>query len=207
MGGPRDGQQGQGLVEFTVAVPILVIILVSMVEFGLAFVDQRTIGYGSREGARVGSALATGGVNDCSGGTDPSGVDATLVATIQRILDSPGSAVSTSDVEEVRIFKATSTGAETPGTVNVWRFAGVGGGPDMDPGPGVSAIDFSPFVQPWPACSRVNSTPNPDSIGVTVVYRYTMVTPLAAVIGFIGGSTSVSFTMTETTVMALNPTI
>ena len=39
------------------------------------------------EGARVGSALATGDVDDCTGGDDPSLVDATLVSAVQRILN------------------------------------------------------------------------------------------------------------------------
>ncbi|MEA2025780.1 MAG: TadE/TadG family type IV pilus assembly protein, partial [Chloroflexota bacterium] len=103
----RERERGQGLVEFALVVPVILLIVVSVAELGLAFGNVHTIGYGSREGARVGSALATGNVSDCSGGEDPAGVDMALVSAVQRILKSPGSGIDVSKVQEIRIFKAT----------------------------------------------------------------------------------------------------
>ena len=77
----------------------------------------------------------------------------------------------------------------------------------MDPGPGVENIDFSLIgTNHWPACSRDNSGASPDSIGVTVVYRYDFVTPLPSVINSIAGG-ALSLNLSETTVMSLNPSI
>jgi hypothetical protein len=203
----RQRERGQGLVEFTMIVPVLLQVVGSVAELGLAFGNAHTVGYGSREGARVASALATGRVTDCTGGSDPAGVDATAVSAIQRILKSPGSGVDVSKVQEVRIFKATSSGSETPGTVSVWRYTGPGSGPEVDPGPGVAYIDFSPpLTNPWPACARDNSSSTPDSIGVTVTYTYDFVTPLPSVINAIAGG-GLTLTLSETTVMSLNPSI
>jgi hypothetical protein len=109
-----------------------------------------------------------------------------------------------SEVQEIRIFKSTSTGAETTGKVNIWRYTGEQSGPEVDPGPGVAKIDFTQISAPWPACMRVNGGGTPDSIGVTVIYRYNFVTPLASVIDAIA-SGNFSLTLSETTVMALNP--
>jgi hypothetical protein len=76
----------------------------------------------------------------------------------------------------------------------------------VDPGPGQAYIDFGPpATVPWPACDRINDGVAPDSIGVTVKYRYDFVTPFPAVLNAIAGG-NVSLTLTETTVMALNPT-
>jgi hypothetical protein len=151
--------------------------------------------------------LARGDATDCSGGSDPSQVDATLVAAVQRILKSPGSGVDISKVTEIRIFKATSTGAETPGRVNIWRYTGSQSGPEVDPGPGSEYIDFNLVGgNAWPACSRDNSASTPDSIGVTVRYRYDFVSPMPAVIDAISGGAA-SLTLSETTVMSLNPSI
>ena len=186
--------------------PVILVIVISVAELGLAFGNVRTIGFGAREGARVGSALAKGGVSDCSGGSDPTGVDAVLVSAVQRILKSPGSGVDVSAVQQIRIFKATSSGAETPGTVNIWQYVGEGNGPEVDPGPGVAYIDFGPLSVPWPACMRVNGGPSPDSIGVTVTYTYTFVTPLPSVINAIAGG-DFTLELSETTVMALNPSV
>jgi TadE-like protein len=202
----QRSERGQGLVEFTLIVPVLLMLVVSVAELGLAFGNAHTIGYGSREGARVGSALALGGVDDCSGGDDPAGVDAAIVAAAQRIMKSPGSGLDISKVQEIRIFKATSSGAETPGTASVWTYTGTGTGPEVDPGPGVAYIDFSPPIfAPWPACARNNGA-NPDSIGVSVTYRYDFVTPLPSIINAIAGG-ALHLTLHETTVMSLNPSI
>ena len=187
--------------------PIILLVVVGAAEFGLAFDDLLTVGYGSREGARVGAALAKGNVKDCGGGADPAGVDGAIIASVQRILKSPESGVDVEDVLEIRIFKATPTGGETPGSVNVWRYTGVGSGPEVDPGAGVLHIDFSPIVAPWPACGRVNNGPSPDSLGVKVIYRYEMVTPISGIIALLGGSQAATVTLAESTVMALNPTI
>ena len=198
-------ERGQGLVEFTLIVPVVLLIVVSVAELGLALGNLYTIGYGSREGARVGSALATGRVNDCSGGDDPTGVDAAIVSAVQRILKSPGSGIDITEVLDIRIFRASTSGAETA-ALNTWRYVGEGNGPEVDPGPGVANIDFAPASVTWPACGRVNGGLTPDSVGVTVTYRYKFVTPLPSVINAISGG-SLSLTLSETTVMALNPTI
>lgn len=204
--GRRDGR-GQGLVEFTLIVPVVLLVVVSVAELGLAFGNVHTLGYGSREGARVGSALATGRVNDCDGGLDPAGVDKALVSAVQRILKSPGSGLDVANVEEIRIFKATASGRETPGSVNVWTYAGPQAGPEVDPGPGTIFIDFRPpSTTPWPACQRNNDASNPDSIGVTVKYRYDFVSPLPSVVDAISGG-NLSLTLSETTIMSLNPSV
>lgn len=197
----NDRELGQGLVEFTLVIPILLLLVVSVAELGLAFGNAHTIGYGSREGARVGSALAKGGVNDCSGGDDPAGVDAALVAAAQRIMKSPGSGIDMANVQEIRVFRATSTGAEVPGTTSVWTYS-PGGGPEVEPG---AFLDFTPGANPWPACIRNNGT-NPDSIGVTVRYTYEFVTPMPQVINAISNG-ALQLTLSESTVMSLNPSI
>lgn len=196
-------ERGQGLVELSMVMPIILLLLVSMMEFGMAFNDVLTIGYASREGARAGSALANGKALSCTP-TDPAGVDATVVAAVQRILKSPGSDVELSDIQQIRIFKATSTGAQSGASVNVWTYT-PGAGPDVDPGPGAAKLDFTETQHGWNACSRVNSG-TPDLLGVQLVYRYRLTTPLAGVLKLVGGSQAATITFREQTVMALNPT-
>jgi hypothetical protein len=138
-------------------------------------------------------------------------VDALVVGAVQRILRSPDSGIKLGNVDEIRIFKATSAGAVASDAhgnplVNTWT---PGSGPDIDPGSGTERLLFVPPVSPaWPACTRVNSgMPSLiDSIGVTVVYRYEFVMPLASVVNAIAGGRA-NVRLEETTVMALNPTI
>ena len=47
---------------------------------------------------------------------------------------------------------------------------------------------------------------DPDSIGITVKYRYDYVTPLPVLVNALTNG-SLQMTLSETTVMALNPTV
>lgn len=200
----RGDERGQSVVEFIVIVPIVAMLLLIMLEFGLAFNHRLTVGYASREGARIGAALAHGGATSCAV-ADPALVDQQVIAATQRILKSPGSPIVLGDVSQIKIYKADSAGRQIGSLVNVWTLT-PGAGPDIDPGPAVDRLDFSQATVAWPACARVNGA-NPDSIGVAVVYTYQLQTPLRAAAEFFGGSTvSSTFAMTDQTIMALNPT-
>ncbi len=203
----RRAEEGQALVEFTMVISLVLIVMLSVVELGIIFGRISSLGYSSREGARTGSALALGEQELCTPTErDPSLVDVVVVAAMQRILDSPDSGIDTADVNQIRIFKADASGEEIAGTVNVWNYIGDGLGPEVDPGsPGVSNVDFAPTSVLWPACDRNNSGVTPDSVGVTIRYTHEWVTPLVTFINsFAGGG--LDLTLTETTVMALNPT-
>lgn len=50
----RDGQKGQALVEFALVVPVLLILFLGIMEFGLLMYNQQIITNASREGARYG---------------------------------------------------------------------------------------------------------------------------------------------------------
>ena len=63
-----------------------------------------------------------------------------------------------------------------------------------------------PVCSVWPACSRDNSAATPDSIGVTVRYRYEFNSPLPAVVNAIADG-GLGLTLSETTVMSLNPSV
>jgi hypothetical protein len=56
----------------------------------------------------------------------------------------------------------------------------------------------------WSACNRVNGV-SPDSVGVGLRYRYDMRTPLTSLLRFFGGPGATQLTISDKTVMALNP--
>jgi len=175
-----------------------------MLEFGYAFNHNMTIGVGTREGARTGAALANGGVTTCAGWTDPNRIDAQIVGADQKILKSPGSDVVMSNIQQIRIYKATSSGAEIAGSVNVWTYT-PGAGTDLDPGTGKDILDFTPQSVGWQACARDNGG-SPDSIGVAIRYTYHLETPLGAIVNVMHGSQPATIQMNDQTVMVLNPT-
>lgn len=192
-------ERGQGLVEFAMVVPMVLLLLVSVVELGIAFGNLHTLGYASREGARVGSALADGGAADCSL-PDPAGVDRAIIGAVQRILKSPGSGIDMTQVGDVRVFKADAHGQPIEPYVNTWRYSP--GATEIAPG---TYVDFYPVSTHWNACVRQNSGPDStDSVGVTVTYTYVFGTPLPRMLEAVAGG-ALSIALTETTVMALNP--
>jgi hypothetical protein len=180
-------------------VPVFLLILLGMVEMGFAFDHALTINYASREGARMGAALANG-----SKLTSPytcSDVDKFVVSAIERVLTSEGSPVAShlADISSIKIYSANASGSQTGSYVNVWV---PGSGPVVDG----RNLHFSLSSSGWAQCSRSNATVNPDSIGIAITYNYRYVTPLGGILRFFGGSGGATLSMTDRSVMALNPT-
>lgn len=196
---------GQGIVEFALVLPVFLLLLLGMFEFGFAYNHNLTVGLATREGARTGGALANSGLSTCSGGNDPNKVDAQIVAGVQRILKSPGSDVQMSDIQSIRIYKADGSGNQIGSYVDVWSYTGSGSGPDVIPGNGVEHIDFTQQSVGWPVCSRNNGL-NPDALGVEVRYQYRLKTPLQSLLSFLNGNQASTIQMNDHTVMNLDPT-
>jgi len=168
--------EGQSTTELALLLaPILLIIVFGLVELAGLMSDAMAMSSASREGARMGGALVNGGgALGCLSGQSPNAatVDPNIVAAVERVLTGTGNRINLADVNEIRIWKSTLTGAETAGLVNVWTYQ-LNGGPVVDG----DALDFVQQSQPWLPCVRNNVSPA-DSIGVTVSYTYRARTPL-----------------------------
>jgi Flp pilus assembly protein TadG len=206
-GRPKGGRQrGQSLVEFALVLPVFMLILVGMIEFGLLLTHDLTIEYATREGARAGAALSNGAdTNGCSG-TNWTTVDPLVIAAVERVLQSPGSQIVISKVSQIVIYRANATtGDNDQGAANVWTYSQGNGPIPQGSTDHLNFVDTAyPGTDAWQACTRVNALPAPDSIGVTITYTYTFRTPLASLMGLFGGSGS-SLIVTDRTVMQLNP--
>ena len=58
-GRPRKREDGQTMVEFALVLPIFLLVLFAIVDFGMAFHAWITVTNSAREGARLGSVRAT----------------------------------------------------------------------------------------------------------------------------------------------------
>jgi hypothetical protein len=198
---PGDARhRGQGLVEFALILPSFLLILVGLVDFGFLFYSHMTLEYATREGARVGSALAAGNAT-----TLPcANVDGHVVAAVQRVLQSAGIAVrldpsdpAKGGVQWIRIYKSDPNGLgyATVGNYNQWTYS-KGGGPTVDG----TALDFREGAVGWSACSPRKNGSSPDAIGVAISYNHAWMIPTGPLFG--GGT----FNLQDKTVMVLNPT-
>lgn len=189
--------------EFALLVPVFMLLLLAMLELGLLFDHTLTLQYASREGARVGSALANGGGPlGCGGGRSPNAatVDPLIIAAVARVLASPGSRVDIAEIPTIRIYRADADGNQVGSLVNVWTYT-PGGGPSVDG----RQLDFSESSVGWAACSRSNALPS-DSIGVSLAYTYRLQTGLGGLLGLLGGTGWTTIPVADRTVMSLNPT-
>ena len=194
---PGAGERGQGLVEFALVVPVFMLLLLGMLEFGNAFNHQLTLGYATREGARIGADLVNGGGPlGCNSGQSPNAanVDPVIIEAVDRVLSSAGSPVPLSQIARIRIFKATSTGGDS-GLGNDWTYTAT-----KYTLPDGTQVNFQPSGSgSWSACSRSNvpvgTPPAVASIGVAITYTYRGSTPVVS-----------NLPMRDVTVMQLNPT-
>ncbi len=195
----RGRQQGQGLVEISLIIPVFLLLLLAMLEFGFVFDHNISLTYATREGARVGAALVNGGGPlGCGGSNSPnaSTVDSAIITAIDRVISSPGSLINKAAIGQVRIYRAGSSGQEL-GPVNVWTVNSGG-------------VFVASTPQSWGACNRTFvldpiTGEAQDSIGVSITYTYTLTTPLSSIMGFFGGGGPATLGMADKTVMAMNP--
>jgi hypothetical protein len=178
--GRRSGERGQSLVEFTLILPVFLLVLLGMLEYGSAYDHRTAMAYAVREGARVGASLG-------NGGSTPGTVDATIVAAVQRGLTNP---ILIDNITSIDIYQSDLTGKPVPGKIDSYDKNG-----NIIGSPG------------WPAASRVVGL-NGDSIGVRVRYDFHPITPLGTVMGVIFSPTPGYSTipMADSSVMHLEPT-
>jgi len=194
-------------------VPLFLLLLFTMLDFGFALYSNLTLDYASREGARVGAALAQG-----NSALPCAEVDNHVIAAVQRVLESAGfnvplnngGDVTKTGVNWIRIYKAAADGSgysdalgNNPATSNQWTYSTTAPGrPTVDG----TTLDFVPGTQGWSACSRTNGA-TPDKIGVAINYTYAWQTPLVSIIKVVSrGSFYTNLTFLNKTVMNLNPT-
>jgi Flp pilus assembly protein TadG len=70
-GGPRKREDGQSLVEFALVVPIFLLVLFAIVDFGMAFHAWITVSNSAREGARIGAVHAPAAISSSGCGIRP----------------------------------------------------------------------------------------------------------------------------------------
>lgn len=166
--------------EFAIVMPLLVLIIIGIMELGLAFKGHLTASYASREGGRVAAFVGDAPDADCQ-----------VVRAIASILGS-----SLDMLDRIEIFQTTQSGAQVSGNTNVARYQG--GDPQECDSPD-SPSDSWTRTSPWPSTSRqvVSGSTPLDIIGVRVVMDQAWVTNF--------GPFSGTMELNEGTLMRMEP--
>lgn len=190
-------ERGQSLVELAISLPVVLLLLLGMLEFGFAFSHHLVLEYATREGARVGAALANGTDEVVCGPA----LDEYVIAAVQRVL-TPGGQIPIPQVNSIYIYKADANG--NMGSGNKWvpsvDASGNGTGPVVE---GQNLKFARSGGTNWNPCSRTNTSGNTNSIGVSIAYDYLYITPLGNLMGVAG--TPDTLRISDRTIMALNP--
>ena len=151
---PRDRERGQSLVEFSMVVTVFMLLLLGMLEFGFVFDQHLTLEYATREGARVGAALANGDRRPIAAAPTST---STIIAAVQRVLDVARLARSTpSRVTEIRIYKANVDRRPRPAARSTSGSTAPAAARSSTAGPRLQAAP-SPTGPPAPAQQRLGA--------------------------------------------------
>lgn len=163
---------GQSLVEFALILPILLLLIVGLVEFALAFNSRDSVFFASRDA----SMLAAEGGNIA-------GTDCVVLDRVDRDIVSPARPVR---VQTVKIFWSDRNGVEQSGEENLYTRSG---STTCDYGNGSTlTVPYTLTSSTYPESVRCDvlagcgvGHPGPDNIGVTITYTHSWVTSVAKI--------------------------
>lgn len=176
-------EKGATLVEAALAFPILILIIISILELGMAFKDYLTVSYISREAARVGALAGNDPLADCA-----------ILLGIEDI----ASEQDLRRMEAIRIYRALPSGVEDSGAnTGAWRD---NGNPAKCSNPNAFDDTWTVNSGAWAPTTRevgVGMGLSPDIIGVQVRMERNWITGFPPFRG--------SFVIDERTITRLEP--
>ncbi len=193
---PVSGSDGQSMVEFALVLPIFLVLVIGLMEFSVAFNALLGINFASRDAALLAAEAASDTGSDC-----------VILQSIERDVDAPA---NRSRIQEVVVYWATDTGGVQPGNpVNVYRRTGSttcslpDGATITVPYSLVGAAGYPEDMRCDVLAGCGGGHDTVDTIGVSISYRHTWVTPLANIVT-LGGS---GFEFTHSNAMRMEPSL
>ena len=186
----RD-DQGTTLIEFTLVAVAFVLLLVGILEFGLAFRERLTYNNAVATAARVGSRA----------GQAP---DADWLVLQQ--LEDGLAASGVDDLRAVWVYRSNDDGTPVPGDVNYYEYTGAGACP-WAPCPNPSDPGYTGVFN-WDPADRSVDSANLDRLGVRVYFNHVWITDLLPASDAVcsgAGGTSVGTCWNETGVFRMEP--
>lgn len=172
MGSVRREDAGQSLVEFALVLPVLMMMILGLVEFALAFNSRDSVFFAARDGSML---AAEGG--------RIAGTDCVVLDRVERDIVSPAQPVR---VQTVKIFWSDRNGVEQGGQENLYTR---GGSLTCTYGNGTSltvpySLTTALYVEAdrcdvLAGCGGAHITP--DNIGVTINYQHSWVSSFAQI--------------------------
>jgi Flp pilus assembly protein TadG len=173
--------RGQTLVEFALVLPLFMLVLMGVIEFGFLFNSFLAVNFASREASLTASEAGIAGHSDCL-----------ILNAIEQSIGPPS---DRAQITRVEIFRANLNGTKS---ADVTTYTRGGSTPCVLPvtEPAMSPVPYTVGANGYPPLNRCNRvagctvTPSGvDQIGVEVTYSYNWHTPLGSIFGGAGGTT------------------
>ena len=192
-GSRRRDAHGQSLVEFALLLPLFMIVVLGLIEFGFAFNALLGINFASRNAALTAAEAG-----------DAPGADCLILRGIDLDITSPAEDVR---VSEVRIYWSDKNGRQIGSAANVYRRTGTTS--CTYPGRAAFTVPYTRVSAGYPEATRCNvlagcggGHDGVDTIGVQIAYNYSWITPLRNVVPLPGG-----YTFTRANAMRMEPVL
>ena len=174
---------GANLVEFAIVMPIILLVVIGILEVGVAFRDLLTVSNAAKEGVRVVAAMGDDPLSDCIVLTKTSAALAT--------------SVSLANLLTIEIFRADGDGDPIAGDTNVYTLPSGADSTDCtkwSPNPmDVASLAWSPLDRKV----KIGPSVDLDIAGVRVTYTHNWITGFPPFIN--------SFVVDQATVSRLEP--
>ena len=194
----RRRQAGQGLVEFALVIPLFLVSLIGILEFGMLYSALNGINYASRDAALLAAEL---------GNTD--GGDCVIIAKVESDVGAPA---DPQQIQSITIAWTDANGVtQVDGSGNPYSNLYTRGGSTTCSLPtGDVTVPYTRVTDNYPEPDRCNilaGCPAPhdgglDTIAVQVIYQYTYKTPLATLLDWTG---STGWTLDKSNAMRMEP--
>jgi Flp pilus assembly protein TadG len=171
----REHRAGQALVEFALVIPVYLLIMLFLIEFGFVFNAVLETNYASRNAALFAAEAGNGPGSDC--------------VILDAIENDMGAPADRSQILEVDIFRADQAGNPIPGEITTYTRTDSKTCTFPD---GTSlTVPYEAVTNGYPEASRCNvlagcsvGQPTVDQVGVRIAYRHTWRTPIHGFILF-----------------------
>jgi Flp pilus assembly protein TadG len=225
---PRSAvlQRGQSLVEFALVIPIFLVVLLAVLEFGFLLNGLLAINFATRDAALIAAEAGN------AGGSDQNGADvAADCVVLQKVEQDVTAPANPANITQVQIYWTNAYGQPLDASGNVTTLGSPSQAVDTWTRTGSDTCTFAdgskvkvpytlttPTAMPnpnYPDAARCNSVrgatdgscqpghPGLDTIAVQVTYHDTWRTPLHNLIGLLGSG----WTLTQSNEMRMEPVL
>ncbi|NOY56661.1 MAG: pilus assembly protein [Actinobacteria bacterium] len=176
--GQNRRQDGATLVEFALVMPLIMLLFIGIMEFGMSFYDFLTVEQAAREGVRTGAFVGTAPDADCQ-----------IMTSIVDFL--PNGFLDR--VDRFEIYEATSDGDQIASRTNTWTYTG------GDPDPCANPLLNWSVVEQWPSSTRQTAAGSQplDIIGIRIQMTHNWITGFPPFTG--------SYVIDESTILRMEP--